>query len=285
MVVDVARHPTMFKRSNIGPNDGGAPMLERWTIDLSAGKVREERIDERGQEFPRVNETLLGSRLRLRRWVCPTWPAPSTAQTTSSDDFAAGMYQEHDFGRGRTPGEFVFVPSEAATSEDDGWLMGYVYDASVGRSDFVILDAHEFYRRRKLPRSTSPSASPTASTAAGSPTPPESGSKPNLRELRGLAPTWLTPVRLFLGEPGGFGFAHRRGRRAVEERPQLFGDPAEVRGSRATGRCTGGESEVDPLGDHERGAGRSIARATCARTGRSRRSTCGRSPTSIRDQP
>jgi carotenoid cleavage dioxygenase len=59
-------------------------------------------------------------------------------------DFVAGISEEHDFGAGRTPGEFVFVPSEAATSEDDGWLMGYVYDAATDRSDLVILDAHEF---------------------------------------------------------------------------------------------------------------------------------------------
>jgi carotenoid cleavage dioxygenase len=42
------------------------------------------------------------------------------------------------------PAEMVFVPSESATSEDDGWLMGYVYDASVDRSELVILDAHDF---------------------------------------------------------------------------------------------------------------------------------------------
>src|SRR5262249_14973909 len=29
VVVDVPRHPTMFKRSNVGPNDGGPPELYR----------------------------------------------------------------------------------------------------------------------------------------------------------------------------------------------------------------------------------------------------------------
>ena len=145
VVVDVPRHPTMFKRSRTGPNDGGAPTLERWTIDLGAGKVREERIDERGQEFPRVNETLLGSRHRFGYAVS----VPNTEKAFDGafylkHDFVAGVSQEHDFGPGRTPGEFVFVPGAAATSEDDGWLIGYVYDAAVDRSDFVILDAHDF---------------------------------------------------------------------------------------------------------------------------------------------
>jgi carotenoid cleavage dioxygenase len=145
VVVDVPRHPTMFKESRVGPNDGGVPTLDRWTIDLSAGKVREERIDERGQEFPRVNETLLGSRHRYGYAVSlPNTRDAFDGATYLKHDLVAGTTQEHDFGRGRTPGEFVFVPSDGATSEDDGWLMGYVYDAAVDRSDLVILDAHEF---------------------------------------------------------------------------------------------------------------------------------------------
>ena len=57
---------------------------------------------------------------------------------------SAGTTQEHDFGAGRMPGQLVFVPSERASSEDDGWLIGYVYDAATDRSDLVILDAHDF---------------------------------------------------------------------------------------------------------------------------------------------
>jgi carotenoid cleavage oxygenase len=144
VTVDVARHPTMFKRSNVGPNDGGVPTLDRWTIDLSAGKVHEERIDDRGQEFPRVNETLLGSRHRFGYAVGVSTQDAFDGATYFKHDYVAGKSEEHDFGAGHIPGEFVFVPSVAATSEDDGWLMGYVYDAATDRSDFVILDAHEF---------------------------------------------------------------------------------------------------------------------------------------------
>jgi carotenoid cleavage dioxygenase len=145
VVVDISRHPTMFKHSRTGPNDGGVPTLDRWTIDLAAGKIREERLDERGQEFPRVNETVLGSRHRFGYAVglSNTRDAFDGA-TYFKHDLVAGVTYEHDCGPGRTPGEFVFVPAEAATSEDDGWLIGYVYDAAVDRSDLVILDAHEF---------------------------------------------------------------------------------------------------------------------------------------------
>ena len=50
----------------------------------------------------------------------------------------------HDFGAGRAPGEFVFVPAAGGTSEDDGWLMGLVYDNATDRSDSQVLDAHDF---------------------------------------------------------------------------------------------------------------------------------------------
>jgi carotenoid cleavage dioxygenase-like enzyme len=144
VVVDVPRHPTMFKHSNIGPNDGGPPELYRWTIDRDNGKVREELVDHRGQEFPRVNETLLGSKHRFGYAVhTPNTKDAFDGARYLKHDLDRGTTEEHDFG-GRTPGEFVFVPSADATSEDDGYLMGYVYDAGTDTSDFVILDAHEF---------------------------------------------------------------------------------------------------------------------------------------------
>ncbi len=144
VVVDVPRHATMFDRSRQGPNDGAGLTLDRWTIDLAAGKVREERVDDRGQEFPRVNETLLGSRHRYGYAVETDNADAFDGADYLKHDFVAGTAQVHDFGPGRTPGEFVFVPAAGATSEDDGWLMGYVYDAGTDRSDLVILDAHDF---------------------------------------------------------------------------------------------------------------------------------------------
>src|SRR5439155_5187998 len=63
VILDVVRHPKMFATDRNGPNEG-SPTFDRWTVDLSAGKVIEERLDDRGQEFPRVDERLVGSRHR-----------------------------------------------------------------------------------------------------------------------------------------------------------------------------------------------------------------------------
>jgi carotenoid cleavage oxygenase len=146
IVVDVPRHPTMFKHSRVGPNGDGAPALHRWTIDVAAGKVRDELVDERGQEFPRVNETLLASKHRYGYTVHVSTAEAFDGASYLKHDFDAGTTTVHDFGGGRSPGEFVFVPSAGATSEDDGYLMGFVYDAGSDTSDFEIIDAHDFTR-------------------------------------------------------------------------------------------------------------------------------------------
>jgi carotenoid cleavage dioxygenase len=63
IVLDVVRHPKMFDTDHLGPSEG-PPTLDRWTVDLADGKVRESRVDDRGQEFPRVDERLVGKRHR-----------------------------------------------------------------------------------------------------------------------------------------------------------------------------------------------------------------------------
>ena len=42
IVLDVVRHPKMFATENLGPNEG-PPTLDRWTVDLADGKVRESQ--------------------------------------------------------------------------------------------------------------------------------------------------------------------------------------------------------------------------------------------------
>jgi carotenoid cleavage dioxygenase len=143
IVLDVVRHPKCFASRVDGP-DEGTPTMERWTVDTSAGKVREERIDDRGQEFPRINERLTGRRHRYGYAV----GVGSTADEgrVIKHDLVAGTTQDHDFGPGVQNSEFVFVPrpgkpNDDSATEDDGVLMGYTYDRAADRSNLVMLDA------------------------------------------------------------------------------------------------------------------------------------------------
>ncbi len=139
IVLEVVRHPRMFDRELHGPDEGG-PTLDRWTVDLAAGKVIEERLDDRGQEFPRVDERLVGRRHRYG-YAIATDGGATPAGSLFKHDFRTGSAQERAFGGGRQPGEFVFVPCHDDAAEDDGVLIGFVFDPATQRSDLTLLDA------------------------------------------------------------------------------------------------------------------------------------------------
>ncbi len=150
IVLDVVRHPKMFATDHLGPNEG-APTLERWTVDLADGKVRESRLDDRGQEFPRVDERLVGKRHRYG-YAAGFEDAAGTGNLYKHD-FVGGDTQVRSFGPEIALGEFVFHPSSADSAEDDGVLMGYLYDRPTDRSELAVLDAQTLQdiARIKLP--------------------------------------------------------------------------------------------------------------------------------------
>lgn len=139
IVLDVVRHPKMFDTDHLGPNEG-PPTLDRWTVDLADGKVRESRVDDRGQEFPRVDERLVGKRHRYG-YAPAVGDGASGTDTLLKHDLVGGNTDTRSFGAGKALGEFVFHPSSADAAEDHGVLMGYVYDRPTDRSELAILDA------------------------------------------------------------------------------------------------------------------------------------------------
>ena len=141
VVVDHVRHPKMFDTDLLGPNEG-SPRLERWTIDTSSGKVIEETLDDRGQEFPRHDERILGRRHRYGYGAAFTGAAEPGVGL--KHDLDKGTTEEHDFGTGCKTGELVFVPRGDDAAEDDGWLLSLVYDGATDRSDLVVLHAQDF---------------------------------------------------------------------------------------------------------------------------------------------
>jgi carotenoid cleavage dioxygenase len=138
VVLDVVRHASVFDSGlRIVPE---APSLDRWTVDLTAGRVTEERLDDTAQEFPRVDERLVGRRHRYGYAVGYSDGTTGTPDTVLKHDVTTKHAQSVGFGTGREPGEFVFVPATPDATEDDGVAMGFVYDRSTDRSDLVLLD-------------------------------------------------------------------------------------------------------------------------------------------------
>jgi carotenoid cleavage dioxygenase len=138
IVVDVARHSKTFATEHRGPAEG-PPTLDRWTIDLTANKVIEDRLDDRGQEFPRIDERLTG---RRHRYGYTVGVGATDSDCVIKHDLVGGGVTVRSLGpAGSQASEFVFVPRNATSGEDDGVLMGFAYDASTDRSDLTILDA------------------------------------------------------------------------------------------------------------------------------------------------
>jgi carotenoid cleavage dioxygenase-like enzyme len=143
IVLDVARFSHMWRESSM---DFPSPELWRWTINTVTGKVAEEQIDDQAAEFPRVADSVVGLKHRYGYMMSMSEPGnPDDPMSASGAilkyDRENGGRTEIQFGQGRVGGEPVFVPSANPKSEDDGYLMTYVYDASSDSSSLVIMDA------------------------------------------------------------------------------------------------------------------------------------------------
>ena len=135
IVMDTARYPELWRQNTNFQNDAA---LHRWTMDIASGKVSESGLDDRAIEFPRVAESLVGLENRFGYAVASFEDQESTLVKY---DLETGASSAHSFGNEQIPGEAVFVPREAANSEDDGWLLTYIYDKPTDTSSFVVLDA------------------------------------------------------------------------------------------------------------------------------------------------
>ena len=142
IVLDVARFDHIWRD---GPMDFPNPMLWRWVIDTTTGKVAEEQVDDRPGEFPRVADSVIGKKHRygyLMGFPDTTVSDPmATAGSILKYDRDTGQRTSIELDAGQTPGESVFVPAEGGANEDSGYLMTYVYDASSHTSAMTIFDA------------------------------------------------------------------------------------------------------------------------------------------------
>ena len=139
VVLDLVRYRKMFDTDFTGPGEDPAT-LDRWIVDLASGRVREERLDDRPQEFPRIDERLTGRRHRFG-YTLQMNEGDHPDHQLLKQDLVNCTTSTHAFGPGKYASEFVFVPNSTDAIEDDGVLMGFVYDQATGNSDLRLLDA------------------------------------------------------------------------------------------------------------------------------------------------
>ncbi|MGY1706219.1 carotenoid oxygenase family protein [Geodermatophilus sp. SYSU D00697] len=154
VVVDVCRYEGAYDLSALA---GQGPLtLDRWTVDPAAGRVSAQRLDDREQEFPRVDERVVSRPHRYGYSVAVGELSPATvhpaglfadgafANALLKHDMTAGTVEAHPFGRDATVGEAVFAPSSPDAAEDDGYVLAFVHDPDRGATDLVVLAAQDF---------------------------------------------------------------------------------------------------------------------------------------------
>ena len=126
------------------PHGREAPYPWRWSIDLASGTVSDAQTDDRGGEFPRVNDNLAGTETRyLYNSLARTWEFEFEFHGVVKYDTVTGDAVEHFYGESEVSGEHVFAPNADGTAEDDGWLLSIVTDRATDTTDLVVLNAHD----------------------------------------------------------------------------------------------------------------------------------------------
>jgi carotenoid cleavage dioxygenase len=138
VVLDAARHSKMFDRERRGPSEG-PPTLDRWRINVVTGAVTHECIDDRPQEFPRINESLIGlpNRFGYTAGIGNHFAQDTLIKVDLKTKTVEARTDTVRYGYG----EPVFIPRAGATAEDDGYVMALRIDAEKNTSDLAVFDA------------------------------------------------------------------------------------------------------------------------------------------------
>ena len=129
------------------PDEGARPTapdakrayLHEWRFNLASSAVHARRLDPTPVEFPRMNEQYIG---RAARYTYLMYDVPQSGIVKY--DAHTGRSQLRHHGTGRFGGEAVFVPRCGAHTEDDGYLLTYVWVGAQHRSELLVFDARNF---------------------------------------------------------------------------------------------------------------------------------------------
>jgi carotenoid cleavage dioxygenase-like enzyme len=146
IVMHVSRQPEAFGSSNDDYAEVGR--LWSWTIDLAAGTVAEQQIDDRPGDFGRIDDRLIGIEARYGYLMALAGEGNSEEPVYGSAlwkyDLRDGTCQEHHLGEGVRGAEPVFAPASPDAAEDEGWVISLSHDTNSNESRLLIIDAADF---------------------------------------------------------------------------------------------------------------------------------------------
>jgi carotenoid cleavage dioxygenase-like enzyme len=147
-------------RDNMWPN----PVLKRYRLK-SNGKIEESFLldehDETSLELPKVNARVQGQKycifyaMQQHAYDYDSIPASrepgpfgavAIAKRNLCTGEVQGLYVPNEY-----PAEVEFIPNPSGTDEDDGVLIGFVYDGHTDSSFMQVVDAKTMKRLAKAP--------------------------------------------------------------------------------------------------------------------------------------
>lgn len=146
IVVDYVRHQKLNLPADRSNGEKIPPMLYRAIIDLQTETIKHIQLDDRVAEFPRIRED---RDTKPHQFI---YTPTRTNQFNADRGFNALIQYDvknnsskvHDFGKYAEIDEAVFTPMPDKQTEQDGYLMLFVYNSQADQSQLVLLDAKNF---------------------------------------------------------------------------------------------------------------------------------------------
>ncbi len=144
VIAELAQYPTLPIPAD-GNDLGRGPVearLVRWTLDLDGGGLKEEPLDDRSIEFPRLDERFAGLDYRYG-FAAGEGDVLRGMRSILRYDVRSGECRAHRCGAADCVSEPIFVPRRADSPEGEGFLLSVVHRGEEQRSDLLILDAEQ----------------------------------------------------------------------------------------------------------------------------------------------
>mmetsp|Transcript_6206 Transcript_6206/g.16027 ORF Transcript_6206/g.16027 Transcript_6206/m.16027 type:complete len:525 (+) Transcript_6206:203-1777(+) len=150
----------MLSAEGVEMGEDSLPYLHHYALNMKDGSASATRLTNAIGDFPQIDQRLAG--VQTRYVYCAS--DKDMANTTFGDIIKLDLQAGGDdiccgritLGAYKAGGEAIFVPRRAAASEDDGYLLTYVYDQSNDTSEMVVYDAKTMSQsplaRVKLPQ-------------------------------------------------------------------------------------------------------------------------------------
>jgi carotenoid cleavage dioxygenase len=127
------------------PFEIGATLV-RWTLDLDGGTLKQEALDDRTIEFPRLDERRAGLAYRYGFAGCGSRGAVHGFDRIVRYDLHTGSCQTQQLGPRDAANEPIFVPRRPGAPEGEGYLLSVVWRSEENRSEVLVLDAENVDR-------------------------------------------------------------------------------------------------------------------------------------------